>query len=447
MAVGALGLLLGIPLALVGLLQWERMERANTVIEEVAQRAGRAQSLRGPQLVVPYTYPERVRHETQDGSRVNVVERSGTLFISPARLEVEVNQTTRLLHRAIYEVPVQTSDLTFVAKFDGIRVPKLPDGAAIAWADARWRIGVADPRGLGRLEITRTTAGPVEFEPSGARGYTYASMSAPASVDGPNHDIELRGRLVLTGVGSMSFAPAGVHTRVSVRSDWPHPSFHGEFVPGDRNISDDGFTASWQISNFASGVPEVSVDENHVNGGSFGVRLMNPSDGYTQVGRSLKYGLLFVVLALGAFLVLELSSKIPVHPAQYALIGLVQISFYLLLLALSEHTSVAGAYAIAGTATTVLTGVYALWTFGSARFAASIFVTIGVSYGFQYTLVRLEDHALLVGAIIVFVGLAVLMYATRAVQWYRTPPLDPESQAVFDSLERGAPRPPKTDGR
>jgi inner membrane protein len=39
-------------------------------------------------------------------------------------------------------------------------------------------------------------------------------------------------------------------------------------------------------------------------------------------------------------------------------------------------------------------------------------------YGFLYLLLRLEDYALLAGSVGLFAMLALLMYATRRVNWY-----------------------------
>ena len=39
-------------------------------------------------------------------------------------------------------------------------------------------------------------------------------------------------------------------------------------------------------------------------------------------------------------------------------------------------------------------------------------------YGLIYVLMRLEDFALLVGAVASFIGLAVAMYLTRNLDWY-----------------------------
>jgi inner membrane protein len=51
--------------------------------------------------------------------------------------------------------------------------------------------------------------------------------------------------------------------------------------------------------------------------------------------------------------------------------------------------------------------------------------------GLIYTLLRLEDNALLVGAIASFLAVAAAMYFTRWIDWYGSLP-------VTASLERGS---------
>jgi inner membrane protein len=45
-------------------------------------------------------------------------------------------------------------------------------------------------------------------------------------------------------------------------------------------------------------------------------------------------------------------------------------------------------------------------------------VALGGLYGYIYILIQLEDYALLFGSIGLFVIVAILMYASRKVDWY-----------------------------
>jgi inner membrane protein len=107
-----------------------------------------------------------------------------------------------------------------------------------------------------------------------------------------------------------------------------------------------------------------------------------------------------------------------VHPAQYILVGIAQIIFYLLLLSLAERVGFEFAFMLAGIATVALLSANAGWVFASRLQgirAAAIFTLL---YTLIYLLLRLEDNALLVGAITSFLAVAAAMYFTRRIDWY-----------------------------
>ena len=396
--------------------------RAREVTNELSRRAGGEQELYGPILRIPYTYPmERELRDSHGVVTKQLSERQGAILVSPDRVRFDVEQSVHLLHRAIYAVPAQSSRVRFEATLAKVELPRnLPSGAVPQWKDAQWLAGVSDLRGLGSADLFRED-GKEAFEALGDVEYGWADLHLDAELDGPPKDLEIRGEIRVKGVGGFHIAPVGRTTEVKVRSDWPHPSFDGEHLPSERTVTDEGFEATWLVSSYARGLPAVTIDSLSLYGRGVGLTFAQPADGYAQVNRSLKYALLFVALTLGIFLCLELTSGVRVHPAQYGLIGLAQIVFYLLLLAMSEYAGIGFAYFLAGTATSLLTGLYAIWTFGHRRFGRWVLAGVGFSYGFQYALVQLEDFALLLGAILSFVMLAGVMYATRRVRWYRAP--------------------------
>jgi inner membrane protein len=106
------------------------------------------------------------------------------------------------------------------------------------------------------------------------------------------------------------------------------------------------------------------------------------------------------------------------HPVQYVLVGLALVIFYTLLLAISEYVLFDQAYLIAAAATVSLISLYAKSHFASWKTATVFFSTLGLLYGFIFILIRLEDTALLVGSIGLFIVLALVMYASRRINWY-----------------------------
>ena len=106
------------------------------------------------------------------------------------------------------------------------------------------------------------------------------------------------------------------------------------------------------------------------------------------------------------------------HPAQYVLIGLAQMVFYLLLLSLSEYLGFDIAFAAAAVATVGLIGLYAGWAFSSGAYRLRALAIFSLVYALIYLLMRLEDFALLAGSIASFIGLSVAMFLTRDIDWY-----------------------------
>jgi inner membrane protein len=114
-----------------------------------------------------------------------------------------------------------------------------------------------------------------------------------------------------------------------MRSDWPHPSFTGRFLPLRHEIGAQGFSAEWKVSQYAA--PGTS------NRQELAVSFIEPAGLYQQLERGSKYGFLFIGLTFAAFLLFELLRRLAIHPIQYAFVGLALAMFFLLLTALSEH--------------------------------------------------------------------------------------------------------------
>ena len=136
---------------------------------------------------------------------------------------------------------------------------------------------------------------------------------------------------------------------------------------------------------------------------------------------------MFVGLVFLAYFVFETTTRRRVHPAQYVLIGLAQMVFYLLLLSLSEQVGFDWAFLTAAGSTVTLISAYAGWVFESRKQGFIALVAFSLLYGLIYILMRLEDFALLVGAVTSFLAIASVMYFTRRIAWYGAP--EPEKSS------------------
>jgi inner membrane protein involved in colicin E2 resistance len=157
-----------------------------------------------------------------------------------------------------------------------------------------------------------------------------------------------------------------------------------------------------------------------------GIRL---ADSYRSIRRSLHYITLFLGLVFLTYFLFEVLTGKSVHPAQYALVGIAQTIFYLLLLSLAEHLGFDLSYLIAGASTIALFSINTEWVFRSRKLALRSLAVFTSLYAFIYVLLRVEAYALLVGAITSFAAVAAAMYITRNVDWYGTGVLPPPSFA------------------
>ena len=120
-------------------------------------------------------------------------------------------------------------------------------------------------------------------------------------------------------------------------------------------------------------------------------------------------------VAVGLF---ELMKKLRVHPVQYLLVGAALTSFFLLLVSLSEHFSFGMSYALASGACVLLLGYYASHILGGLKMGLPFGAGIALLYGMLYVLLQLEQTALIVGSVALFLVLGAIMVATRKVNWY-----------------------------
>jgi inner membrane protein len=167
-------------------------------------------------------------------------------------------------------------------------------------------------------------------------------------------------------------------------------------------------------------VPQMLRDPAKLHGldqTAFGVNLVDPVDFYTMAVRATKHGILFIALTFLAVFLTENSAGARVHPAQFLLIGMAQVVFFLLLLSLAEQIGFGGAYLLAATATVGLLCYYGQSALQLGRRLWILGLTLVVLYGTLYMILKSSDYALLAGSVLAFLAVAVTMVATRNESW------------------------------
>ena len=427
--------LLMVPLLFVWMLIDERAGRAEGVASQIAREWGKQQTVNGPLLVVPYTIT-RVR--TRGDKEVEEEVERQAIFL-PAKTEVEADAETKVLSRSIYDVTVYTSTVSMSGRFDTPDVVAIaPDARRVRWEDAFVAVSISDVSGLKSVSGLKAGLGSsIAFEPSlGMAGRNapgihaplrHATVVTPAGINAFDFEISLK----LDGSSGLRFTPSARDTVVALKSPWPHPSFTGNFLPTKRAVEADGFTARWQVPNLARSVPHAwTMGADRSGAGpdrwlapfAFGVDFYIPLDVYDLASRAAKYALMFLATVFMAVFLLEMRSSKPVHVVQYLFVGLAMVFFYVLLLALAEHTGFEAAYMSAAAATSLLLAIYVGKQQQRVMSGLIMLAVLSLVYGLLYLILRLESYALLAGALTGFVLLAGAMFATLKVDWWGEEP-------------------------
>ena len=422
-------LLLLIPLMLIDGLIDERQAARDGVLANIAQSSSYSQQITGPILVVPYkrTLREWKTHERTGQRYIEEREISGRLYFLPEQFSLVGSVATELRARGIYKARLFRSD----SEISGQLSVPANFGISEHLADYRFEqpfltVGISDIRGIGNALKLRLNGESLDFQP-GSGDRLLASgvhVPLPLTLSGAEQNLDFAFNLKLQGTSRLSITPVGRETRVALTSAWPHPSFIGEFLPSERQVSAGGFSAVWQTSFFATNLQEAladcvgSAECAGFNTRAFGVGFVDPVDQYLKTDRAIKYALLFISLTFAGFFLVEVLKRLAVHPVQYGLVGLALALFYLLLLSLSEHLEFAMAYGIAASACVALVGFYVSHVLHSWLRGGGFTLGLAALYGMLYGLLSAEDYSLLMGSLLVFGLLACVMVLTRKLDWY-----------------------------
>jgi inner membrane protein len=412
---GVLILCMLIPVLYITNLVSEREQRHKQIEEEVSSKWSSRQTLSGPFLFIPYTTQTRLANGTTQ-------ETDRHYWLTPDQLQVNGIVDHEIRKRSIYKVLLYRAALTDTGRFR-MQLPADVDAASIRWKDARICFGISDLKGIEERMTVNLNGKELELAPGiPADDLVRTGLSAPLDLTdiAANSEIPFTMKFRIRGSRQLHFLPLSGTGKYSLQSAWPHPSFDGNSLPGDPVISSEGFMADWSFNkaNLPFGTVISDMKKDDLASLAFGVTMLQAADHYAKTSRSVKYAILFVGLTFALFFIIELMQKKPFHPVQYVLTGLALVIFYSLLLSISEFVNFDIAYVIAAAAVVILITLYARSHFQSWKSAGLFFSVLTTLYAFIFVLIRLEDTALLVGSVGLFIVLALVMYASRKIKWY-----------------------------
>ena len=420
--------LLMVPLLMIQGVVFERSAYRNEASHGIAQSWTGSQNVIGPLFVVPYKvhYTEKHWDENLKRYELRPVTQERKLIIAPQKLMIDAEVRTETRKRGIYEVPVYHGELVFNGQFDLRPLDELhnQENTDVELLPAYLSVSISDARGIETQPMLTWLGAEQEFAADarilGLRNGIHAMVGSLTREDTP---ASFHFVMQLRGMENLGFSPVGKSSTVKVAANWPSPSFTGRYLPTTREISEGGFSAIWNVSSFSSNVAQLldkcgASDCSALGNDTFGVKLFNSVDIYQQSERSVKYGILFIVLTFVAFFLFEIMKGLRLHPMQYLLVGLDLSVFYLLLISLSEHMPFGLAYVIATLASTSLIAFYVSSVLHSIRLGSMISGALLLLYAMLFGILGSEDNALLMGALLIFGMLGLVMVVTRRVDWY-----------------------------
>lgn len=409
-------LLLLIPTSMIKSIIHERESLSNQAVIEVSNKWAGSQQINGPILSIPLIYEYKDEDKTYETTKY--------LHILPEELNIDGNISPEKLKRGIYEIVVYKSKLALSGKFLLNKEINQNNLKEIKYDQALLTIGITDLRGIEDQVIVNWDKKNLKVEP-GSRisdliysGITVKLPNIEASI---NKNIDFSFSLNLQGSQNLDFIPLGSTTNVKIESNWPFPSFNGNFLPDHRKVSDTGFNADWKVLQLNRNFPQSWIGNKHaekIRQSNFGIDLILPLDDYKKSVRSSKYAVMCIALTFLIFFLVEIINRRKIHPFQYILVGLGLCIFYVLLISISEHSNFNTAYIISSISIVGMISLYSLTIFKSPKLSILLLATLTSIYGFLFVTLQLADYALLMGSIGLTLILAATMYFTRNINWY-----------------------------
>ena len=421
--IGILVLLLLIPRVMILSLVEERSNTAGETIDEVMSKWSNSQIVTGPVLTLPY----KTTVYNANKKTYSTIIQSATFL--PKQLHINGLIKPEKLYRSIYDVVVFRSEINISGTFEDLDFNGLnisPED--VMWKKAEVKILISDLRGINKEVKMNWEGEELIFAPSLTTNLNQEngiSLVVPKFANKQTNNFNLN--LELKGSKSLLFTPVGEKTEVEITSSWNAPGFIGNFLPTKRKINDTGFEAEWDVLHFNRNYPQQWINKNDSNGipanllhnSDFGVELISVANHYQKNTRSAKYAILIIIIIFVVFFMHEVFTRERIHPFQYLMVGFAITLFYLLLLSISEHLGFNLAYFLSALAVLILIVLYSRTFMQKLKNSIGLGFELTACFAFVFVLLQLESFALLAGSVGMFILLAMLMFATRKVNWYK----------------------------
>lgn len=426
--VGFLILVLLIPLSYIERLINERSDRQEQVVTEINNKWGKEVLLYGPVLKIPYTSYTKKTITVNDKISIEKTAHKSYYYFFPQELIINSNIQNEKKKRGIYNTSVYKGTNTINGTFGHIKFPAAISEKDILWQETSILFKTSNLKGISNevnIKLNETNYNFIPTFTSNTASYnemqlhTLETKKIQINTNIQQTVVPFSMELNMSGSERFRIIPIGKQTKVNIKSNWKTANFVGDFLPYNSDkITENGFNAKWKVLHINRPFPQ-SFQHNlpNLNKYAMGVDFKIAVDQYQQNERSAKYGFLVIALTFMVFFLIQTISNIKIHPFQYIMIGMALLLFYTLLISISEHSSFFSAYIISSIATVLLISLYSKSILKNIKFPVFIALSLTCLYGFIFIIIQLENYALLVGSIGLFIILSLVMYISRKITW------------------------------
>ena len=433
-------LVLLIPLKLIENLINDRGELYNQTIINIGNEWGKNQKIIAPVISISYTDTNiKNKNNVNNEKTIAVVPVEKRFAVLPDELNATIELKDEIRRRGIYNATVYNANLKLTGYFSSKDFPEDKE------VQAYLSIGLSDTKAL--IKINKLKLGDVEQDLEAMSG----TMVSPLIINGisgqlgPEYNssfdkekIPFEIDIDFRGSREISILPLGKKNHFEIKSNWKSPSFLG-VLPTERTIDENGFLAKWEVSNLIRSYPQIInveekygdfYDDFYISNENYDgyysegdsvvkVALFDSVTSYTQIYRACKYGILFIMMSLVVVYIFEIVSKKVAHYVQYGVVGFSLVIFYLLLLSLSEHIGFEYSYLISSLAIVIPNSMYITSMTSNKKFGIGMFIFLSAVYAILFSILRMEQYALLTGSLLILAILYAVMYLTKKADIFK----------------------------
>lgn len=442
-----LTILLWIPLILIGNLINDRGKLYKQTITNIGNEWGKSQKIIAPVITISYTDTSINNKDSVSNASntkaVAVVPVERKFAILPEELNATIEMKDEVRQRGIYNATVYNANVKLKGYFSAKILKE--DRKVLGCIS----IGLTDTKAL--IKINKFKIGDMDLEAMSG------TMAAPLITNGisgqlgPEHNNTMNKEKIpfeididFRGSRDISILPLGKKNHFEIKSNWKSPSFSG-VLPTERTIDNNGFYAVWEVSNLIRNYPQIidinndqfsdfyqdgvvyneyddetTYSDNNDENTIVKVALFDSVTSYTQIYRACNYGILFIGMSLVVVFIFEVVSKKAAHYVQYGVVGFSLVIFYLLLLSLSEHIGFEWSYLISSLAIVIPNSLYITSMTSSKKFGIGMFIFLSGIYAILFSILRMEQYALLTGSLLILAVLYAVMYLTKKADIFQS---------------------------